>query len=341
MIGKKRPATLETFIGFIVLIAGADIAIMFSKIPFWVGIILLVIGLLLILHSFGFIEVSRLRQLLLRGNKYLIAQDREIDTIARKIIRKLTLDGKIIPVSYPIGILLIVLVVFYNSYISINKNLGTYDLILILLACGLLIYPLIWRVFPKEADFILCFFFILAIEIIPAIALMGSDDAIANSGFGNLYIQLAVILPVVGLLSISGIVVSSSGSIINFVMQDGTHGSVGIAVSCSGIYSTMIFIAAFVAFILSFYDRWEKKLTYLLIIGILAAYLANILRIYLVIISGYFNGMGNPNDPALFTLLWTHKYAGEIIFICWIALFWWLAFRYFAPTMDRKQNGDK
>jgi len=333
VISRKTRIDPETLIGFIILAAGVDIAIMFSKIPFWIGIILFIIGFILILHSLGWLALEKIISLVAQRFK-----EKKIEnSIARKLIMKLLLNGRIISILFLLAVVIIMTVAIYNSYYSVNKEIGTYDLVLILLAIGLFIYPMIWRIFPREADFILCFLFALAIEIIPFITLMGSDNGFSDTGLGNLYIQYAIILPVIGLLNLSGIAAANSGSVIFFTTQDNVNASVGIAVSCSGIYSTMIFIAAFIAFALSYYEQWDRKLTYLLLIGILAAYIANILRIYLVILSGYFNGMGDPLDPSPFTLLWTHKYAGEIIFICWIALFWWLAFKYFAPD-DRESN---
>jgi len=327
----------ETFIGFIIAAAGADIAIMLSKIPFWIGIILLGIGIIIILHSLKIFDLDYFRNII---SRFHFPEKKQSKGISRRIINRLLLNGKLISLCYIIGIALIIADIFYNSYYSMNKEIGTYDWILLFLGFDFMIYPLIWEIYPREADFILVFFIILTIEIVPAIAFLESENAF-NSAFGNLYVQVAVVGPVVGLMMLSGIDVSSSGSIINFTMQNGLQGSVGIAISCSGIYSAMIFIAAFMAFTLSFYEHWERRLGIFLIIGILAAYLANIFRIYLVMLSGYFNGMGNPADPAPFTLLWTHMYAGEIIFICWIALFWWLAFKYLAPEDIKHPESDK
>lgn len=321
----------ETLIGFIIAVAGADLALMSSKIPPWVGLVSLAIGILIILHSLGILSLRELKTSMIasrekeRGRK---------QTISRVLIGRLTLNGRFLPLLPAIGILILAIVLSYNIISSPNRSVGSYDLISLMFGITLIIYPLIHDRYPKESDFLLVFFAIMTVEIIVAFMILGPEPTTTESVTGDLYVRYMLVLPLVAMLNISGINAEAVGSAISFTTQDGQDSFVGIAISCSGIYSAMIFLAAFFAYVLSFFYRWERKTAILLAIGTAAAYFANLLRMYLVVTAGYFNGMGNSNDPAIFTLNWTHKYAGEVIFICWIALFWWLAFRYFTPEEE-------
>jgi exosortase/archaeosortase family protein len=150
-------------------------------------------------------------------------------------------------------------------------------------------------------------------------------------------------LPLTGILNVIGIQSHASNVVIYFSLHDGSTASVGIALSCSGIYSFLIFISAFIAFVLTEFTCINRKVAILALAGIILTYLANLFRMTLIIIAGYLNGIGPDTQP--FTLLWTHKYAGEIIFIVWIAIFWWFAFKYLgkdsALTIKTGRNASK
>ena len=101
--------------------------------------------------------------------------------------------------------------------------------------------------------------------------------------------------------------------------------TVGITTSCSGIYSFTIFSAAFASFVLVEYRRFEARVFALLAAGVLTAYFANLLRMLIITLVGHFydtttNGLENFN--------WAHANAGWLIFLVWIALFWWIVFRF-------------
>ena len=92
--------------------------------------------------------------------------------------------------------------------------------------------------------------------------------------------------------------------------------SVGIAESCSGIYSVIFYLSAF----FSFYIVEERSKNFIdilfLFFGISIAYFANILRMVLLIVIGHFYGIDK--------LLWSHENIGWIIFLLWTFGFWYL-----------------
>jgi exosortase/archaeosortase family protein len=101
-----------------------------------------------------------------------------------------------------------------------------------------------------------------------------------------------------------------------------------ISTSCSGIYSFGIFASAFVAFLLTEYEHPSRRLWVLLALGFLASYLANLLRMVIVVLVGYY---ADSAQSDLQNLLLAHSYAGWVIFLGWLALFWGLLFK-FLPT---------
>ena len=95
--------------------------------------------------------------------------------------------------------------------------------------------------------------------------------------------------------------------------------TVVITTACSGIYSFAIFGSAFIAFVLSEYDRLYWRTWALLGLGFLSAYVANVLRMAVIVLVGYFT---DTTSTALQSMLIAHSYAGWLIFLGWTALFW-------------------
>ena len=103
--------------------------------------------------------------------------------------------------------------------------------------------------------------------------------------------------------------------------QDGLPIILRISLSCSGLYSVAIFVSAFIAFVAVEYRKFDRKVANLLGLGILLAWIANIIRMTIIVIVGYYKGAE--------TMVWVHNNIGEFIFMAWVALFWWFMFRYF------------
>jgi len=93
----------------------------------------------------------------------------------------------------------------------------------------------------------------------------------------------------------------------------------------SGIYSFGIFASAFVAFVLTEFDRFRPKVLGLLALGFLTAYAANILRMVLIVMFGVYS---NTPQDSVNNLLVAHSNLGWLIFLGWIALFWGIVFRF-------------
>ena len=136
-------------------------------------------------------------------------------------------------------------------------------------------------------------------------------------------------IPLSNLLTFFGYKVFPESNFLSFYLKDGTRASVEIAESCSGIYSVVIFIAAFIAFIANEYNRFDFLVLSLLILGILTAYFSNLIRMTIIVLVGHYYGIEN--------MLFVHSNIGWIIFLIWISIFWSLLF-YILPKQANQIN---
>jgi len=318
-------------IGLLAILAGFDISLLLTKLPRLIGIIFIAIGVLLI-----YVDLRSLK------NKVTIASTEETEKkeeqakstemcLSQRLINKLSLDGRLIPYFWVFGIIVIAADLLINLRWG-NPDFGSFDIILFAFGATLILYVPLSARYPKELDFLVVFFsFLFVILIIPLWVVGNLSGNIEDLTSQQDIVYILLTAPLSGILTILGIESSAQGLYISFTTANGNLLTIGIAASCAGIYSFGIFLAAFLAFVLSEFSVFTRRIALLLGIGVLFTYVANLLRMTIVALAGYYNGMGTPGDPAPFTLLWTHAYAGEIIFVCWVALFWWIAFRYFAP----------
>ena len=107
---------------------------------------------------------------------------------------------------------------------------------------------------------------------------------------------------------------------IHYIKADGSFDRVGITEACSGIYTTSIFISAFITYILVEYQQINRRVIFILILGVITSYFANILRMTIITGIGHYYGTD--------ALLAAHANAGWLIFLAWIIPFWFLVFKY-------------
>ena len=338
----KKPRFL---IGFLLILGGFDIGMSWTYLPRLLGITLILIGIILIsaeLRPRKKKTGSREETALRKGTVEPAAP-----RLSNRLIQKLTLGGRLLPYLWIIGLIVIAADVALNVFIQ-KSEIGGNDLIVLFFGVSLIIYdPPPWmrfgtylKKYNREKDFIVVFLGLLILILVLPIygnALLTGHTQGTQTGelyLGDDIVYLLLTAPLSGILSILGVANTASGAVLSFEMANGDTGSVGIAATCAGIYSFGIFLSAFIAFVLSEYSRFTRRIGILLIIGSALTYLANLLRMTLIVLAGYYNGIGYGDDPAPFTLLWTHKYAGELIFISWVAVFWWIAFKYLASEPE-------
>jgi archaeosortase C (PEF-CTERM variant) len=293
--------------GLIMLFGGLDVLILVSHTSRFVGLALFIAGGTLVYYSAGGLIKEE------QGN------------LGSKIMSSLTLDGRLLPLFPAAGLSLIIFVVFFNLRFTGALDLGSHDYVTLLLGITLLAYGHIPGKYDFERDWLLLFFTLLFLILVVPLTvheiMVGGASETTNSPF--IYYLLAK--PVASFVSLLGVPAEAyndpiRGVLVSYMLKTGGTDEVIIGISCTGLYSVSIFISAFTAFILLEYNRLDRKVAVLLTAGVITAYVANILRMSIIVMVGSYYG------PA--ALLWTHNNLGTFIFLGWITLFWGAAYRY-------------
>ena len=136
-------------------------------------------------------------------------------------------------------------------------------------------------------------------------------------------VELLLARPLENLLTLMGYEAFSTGDMLHYRLENGDTARVSIAQGCSGIYSVAVFVAAFAAFVATEYNRLDRNVAMLLLLGVLTAYYANLFRMAIIVIVGHYRGMQ--------ALEWAHTNTGWLIFLLWVGIFWSVIFRFLVP----------
>ncbi|HKZ99916.1 MAG TPA: archaeosortase/exosortase family protein [Thermoplasmata archaeon] len=246
-------------------------------------------------------------------------------SLATELLRRLTFGGRLIPYFPVIGIAAIVADLAYNAVLSATPALLTEDTIVLLAASTLLAYGFVPARYARERDFVLVFF--LALNAVLVVPLMLSravyqdfERSVDVYSWVALAPQTGFVLSLLGVANTVHPVAGSTAPGLTFVPPNlGSPVTVVITTACSGIYSFGIFAAAFIAFVMTDFRRPSRRMWALLGLGFLASYVANVLRMVVIVLVGYYT---DTESTALQNLLLAHSYGGWLIFLGWIALFW-------------------
>ncbi len=248
---------------------------------------------------------------------------REVETtLAQRFIDKVTLGGRLVPLFPVFGVAIIIMVFVWNLVLTGSTEFLTYDWLALLVGAYLVAYRWVPAGYQREREF--AFIFLLSLSfllLVPVLIERAAAGNLASSAGISAYSEYLLAKPVDGMLGLAGISSHIDGVTITFLTTEGDQISLLIATSCSGVYSFAIFTAAFLAFVGTEFTRWDPRLKWFLGLGILAAYMANLLRMFIIVMVGHYYGSD--------ALLWAHANVGWLIYMAWIALFWWLLFRWF------------
>ena len=261
-------------------------------------------------------------------------------SVASHLLSRLTWHGRLVPLFPVFGVAIVLADLGYNLALSGTPALLTEDTIVLLAAATLLGYNFVPARFARERDFVLLFFLSLnAILVVPLLAARAYYANFESSVDVYSWVALApetsAVLSVLGVANSVHAVSGSTAPGLTFTPQRfPVRVTVVITTACSGIYSFGIFASAFLAFVLTEYERPSRKMWLLVGLGLLTAYVANVLRMVAVVLVGYYT---DTTQTDLQNMLIAHSYAGWLIFMGWIALFWSLVFRILPrySTQDR------
>src|SRR3989449_58337 len=251
--------------------------------------------------------------------------------LASRFLRRLTLDGRLLTFFPAIGVGIILADVAYNWALSATPAFQTEDTIVLLGAGSVLGYRFVPDRFARERDFVLLFFIWLnAILVVPLLIARvyyaDLEKSVDVYSWIALAPQTSALLTLLGVSNQLHAVAGSTAPGLTFTPEHlGVQVTIVITTACSGIYSFGIFASAFVAFILTEYKKLSRRIWLLLALGLLTAYIANVLRMAIIVLVGYYTDTA---ETDLQNLLIAHSYAGWLIFLGWIALFWGVILRF-------------
>jgi len=134
------------------------------------------------------------------------------------------------------------------------------------------------------------------------------------------------------LLNLLGISSVTNGNIISFMSLTGSPIYLSIVSDCTGIWSLGTFTVAVIIVLSSFPDSITKKSLLLIAIGYLGTFIANITRILMIALAGYFFGPAGVIENV-------HVHIGWIVFSLWLIIFWYYYFtRQLGITIFKKRN---
>jgi len=134
------------------------------------------------------------------------------------------------------------------------------------------------------------------------------------------------------LLNILGISSASNGNIISFMSLTGNPIYLSIVSDCTGIWSLGTFTVAVIIVLSSFPESVTKKSLLLIVIGYLGTFIANIIRILVIALAGYFFGPVGILENV-------HVHIGWIVFTLWMIIFWYYYFtRQIGVSIFKKGN---
>jgi len=253
------------------------------------------------------------------------------ESLASRVLGWLTFEGRLVNLFPALGVGIIIADLVYNWTASATPALQTEDTIVLLGAGCLLGYGFVPDRFARERDFVLLFFILLnAILVVPLLIARvyyaDLEKSVDVYSWIALAPQTSALLTLLGVSNQLHAVAGSTAPGLTFTPEHlGVQVTIVITTACSGIYSFGIFASAFVAFILTEYKKLSRRIWLLLALGLLTAYIANVLRMVIIVLVGYYTDTA---ETDLQNLLIAHSYAGWLIFLGWIALFWGVILRF-------------
>ena len=320
-LSNQKIANAIFWVGILLLLTAAYVAFWSLHPILIIELIFMIAGALLIILRVYF------GPLMQAGEAEKVAKAKE-PTIAQNFLRKVTLENRLVPHFPIIGIFLLLFVYLFNKFISSMSELGNGDYLMIALALVLIFYNIIPQKYRVERDFVLVFLILILVLLIIPLAIYGLFYENPDFNSGSPLIHYFVSVPaslVANAMGIDALAVfswSGGGSMITFTSATGESSGVAIALGCSGLYSVMIFFCAYMSFVLTSYSKINRRLLYVLVLGLAVAWFANLIRIALTIGAGAWWGIE--------ALTWFHENVGIFIFLGWTTIFWYLIFRFIA-----------
>ncbi|MFW6142107.1 MAG: exosortase/archaeosortase family protein [Candidatus Saliniplasma sp.] len=253
----------------------------------------------------------------------------EGEPLSKRFLNVITLNGRLMKFLPVFGLLLILGVIIFNLSLTDGLDLGSHDGISILLGFSMIFYNKIPDKYSTEKEYAFLFLIFLFLILILPLTIIHYIYGGITEQTNSPVVYYLLAKPTAYIVNLFGISARTVDGVMGIMIIMETlvptnsytnQIPVSIGMSCTGLYSVTTFISAFIAFISVQFSKLDRKLVLFLGLGIFLSWVANILRMTLIIVAGYLYGVD--------VLLWTHHNAGIFIFMAWIALFWGLMFKF-------------
>ena len=159
----------------------------------------------------------------------------------------------------------------------------------------------------------------IALPLIAIIGFQVYDHFLRNEDLIAAPLIPPVVLITQFLLHTVGIPAKVAGNMIWFNSLPGAPIYLSIVSDCTGIWSLGTFTIATLIVITSFPEAKSWQGSFLILIGYMGTYVANLMRVFIIALSGYFFGPVGVIEQ-------THIHIGWIVFTLWMAIFWYYFF---------------
>lgn len=264
------------------------------------------------------------------------------DTLAHRFLWSVTWRGRLVPMFPVIGLALILADLAFNRFVSSTPALLNHDIAILLFAVALVAYRFVPQRYETERDFVLLLLLTLFLILVVPLAILRIvvADPTASVDAYSAFALAPQTSALLGLVGVPNSLVYHPGDGtpgLSFVTVTGLPVLVYITSACSGVYSFAIFSSAFTAYVMTEQRRMTPRVVLFFALGVALAYVANILRMVVIVLIGYH--YDNP-DTGIQALLVAHSNAGWIIFLAWILLFWLLLFRFLPRELKTEESVD-
>ena len=226
-----------------------------------------------------------------------------------------------------VGFLIILGWSIWKISVKGTADLRLEDFMVTVLGLSLVLYYSGPSRFTAQKDFVVLYliFMTFVFVVVWKSYVMFTGDAGARLSSYTRYYMITI--PVVVLVQLLGVDANAflqidNSGLTNFIEYEynGRYVSLGIGVTCSGLYSAGMFFSAFLAFVLVRYKKMDRFILLGLGAGLLVTWLSNIFRMTVTVLVGSIYG-----HPAL---SFFHSYFGIIVFIAFLTIFWFLIVRW-------------
>jgi len=252
-------------------------------------------------------------------SKSLSFKKRVIDS--RKIYFHAGIDTLLLSSNSYYAAFLLLLSVFLIEYQLSDAVFGFLSLMIIFLSISLIFYEHVPKIYKNEFQCLILFFgfFILQFSLPIISDLLISKEFNFNSSyiFNDDLVYTYLGIPIANFLNLFDYNIVAYGDTLSYPdFTKGVTSKVSIGQACTGFYSVIIFLSAFFSFVFVNYGKFDSDVLLYLLLGIILCYMANILRMIIIILVGIHYGSE--------WLVWTHTNIGWLIFVTWLFIFWFL-----------------